>query len=312
MSGIVGCNIACTSKPQQWHKPKSKGKIHDPDFVKNVIVHQAKGQFHTTPDDFVQSRRSSFDPRLYKYRKKKSLSDFNLEKLKTVTGGNSAILLYTPFNDKSNKPSENPIANHHLNMQSIPSIADEILYKSQGISFENFERALSEKIQIDQETIDYIANSTKSQSASSTWASLRHGRITASKVLSCTRNVHHDGSVSNNNKSLLGDILAYRDSYQTYQMKHGLKMERTCINHYTALQKKKHKDFEVTPTGLHICQKYPFIAGSPDSLIKCSCPAESECKAEGQTGCLEVKNPFTNDEISEWAKKPRGSKRLPN
>ncbi|EDO29960.1 predicted protein [Nematostella vectensis] len=54
-----GCNIACTSKRQLWHKPKSKGKIHEPDFLKNLVLHQAKGQFHTTPDGFDKSYKKT-------------------------------------------------------------------------------------------------------------------------------------------------------------------------------------------------------------------------------------------------------------
>ena len=41
-----GCNKACTSKPQIWHKPHKKGKkVTQPDFVKNLVIRKVKGTF---------------------------------------------------------------------------------------------------------------------------------------------------------------------------------------------------------------------------------------------------------------------------
>jgi len=67
---------------------------------------------------------------------------------------------------------------------------------------------------------------------------------------------------------------------------------------------KKRNMLTVTQTGLYICQQYPFIAATPDGIIHCSCPADSQCTAKGKKGCLEVKNPFTSDKIADWAEKP--------
>ena len=68
---------------------------------------------------------------------------------------------------------------------------------------------------------------------------------------------------------------------------------------------KKHVNFQMISTGLHISKEHPFIAASPDGIISCSCPIESpNCNAKGRTGCLEVKNPFTSDKIAVWATKP--------
>ena len=137
-----GCNVACTSKPQQWHKPKSKGKIHEPEFIKNLVVHQAKGQFHTTPNDFGKSNRSSHDPRSYAYRKERTLNDFDLDKLKRITNGNCAVLLYTPLNNGINEmvnlccDNDCNINTEQLNecveVKSIPHITNEILKNKPG------------------------------------------------------------------------------------------------------------------------------------------------------------------------------------
>lgn len=305
-----GCNIACTSKPQQWHKPKSKGKIHEPDFLKNLVLHQAKGQFHTTPNDFEKSYRRNHDPRTFEYRKEKTLADFDLDRLKEITDGNCAILLYTALNhateESTNIQKESAEElNPTVKVRSIPCITAEILKSSPGISLPEFKNTLKQEIKVDEQTIKHVAEETTSQSSSCEWFSLRQGRITASKISQCIKKVHADGSVSQNNNSLLGNLLQYTPPIQTKEMKHGMKMEQTCVNHYTAIQKKRHQHFKVTSTGLHISQQYPFIAASPDGIINCSCPAESPtCSAQGRKGCLEVKNPFTNDKIDIWARKP--------
>lgn len=305
-----GCNVACTSKPQQWHKPRSKGKIHAPEFVKNLVVHQAKGQFHTTPNDFEKSKRSSHDPRCYAYRRDRTLNDFNLERLKQITSGNCGILLYTPLNTGINDNNVNTDTNpeescQSVQVKSISHIATEILNWKPGLSLTEFEEKLEQKIQVNEQLINAVALQTKSQSNSSAWVALRLGRITASKVKQCMKKVRADGSVSNKNNSLLGNILSYTSSIQTREMRHGIKMERTCINHYIAIQKKRHVNLQVTSTGLHISEEHPFIAASPDGIINCSCSTESpNCNAQGRKGCLEVKNPFTSDKIAIWATKP--------
>ena len=42
----AGCNLAVTSKPQQWDKPHKKGhKVHDAEFVRNATIKKVKGLF---------------------------------------------------------------------------------------------------------------------------------------------------------------------------------------------------------------------------------------------------------------------------
>ncbi len=189
-----GCNVACTSKPQQWHKPKSKGKIHEPEFVKNLVVHQAKGQFHTTTKDFGKSNRSSHDPRSCAYRRERSLNDFDLEKLQRITNGNCAVLIYTPLNNgiskldqngdnDCNENAEQPSQN--VKIKSIPQIKTEILKSKPGLSLTEFKKALEQEMHVNEQSIYTVALQTKSQSSSSTWFALRQGRITASKVKQC-------------------------------------------------------------------------------------------------------------------------------
>ena len=311
-----GCNIACTSRPQEWHKPKLRGKkIHQPNFIKNVIIHQAKGEFHTTPADLKKKNRADFDPRAIPYRRVKTLADFDLEKLRNITKGNCATLLYAP-NETEEIGSSNTDLNLTLltgiegpntvnNLRSVPTIAEEILTRSQGISLPEFQEALMESIRIDAQTLDSITIATVNQSASPLWFLLRKGRITASKVHECIHKVQKDGKISAKNNSLVGKILEYADPVQTKEMRHGLKMEKTCIKQYEQFQKRKHTDFKVLFTGLHISHEYPFIAASPDGMIQCSCPVDNTagCCSHGKNGCLEVKHAFTSDTVDMGSKK---------
>lgn len=59
---------------------------------------------------------------------------------------------------------------------------------------------------------------------------------------------------------------------------------QTAIDQYSVLMKARHRGFSILKCGLHIHPEYPFIAATPDSLVKCDCCG---------TGVLEVKCPFT-------------------
>lgn len=92
-----GCNKACTSKPQVWHKPHKKGKrLHEPDFIKNLSIKKVKGMFDSSAKVTMKSNRLNYDPRAFCYQKQKKLSDFKLEKLANITNGNCGVLLYAP------------------------------------------------------------------------------------------------------------------------------------------------------------------------------------------------------------------------
>ena len=74
-----GCivNKACTSKPQMWHKPHTKGKkVNQPDFVKNLTIRKVKGNFDSSPKGPTKVNRLNYDPRAFCFQKKKTLSDF--------------------------------------------------------------------------------------------------------------------------------------------------------------------------------------------------------------------------------------------
>ena len=111
-----GYNVACTSKPQEWHKPhKKRKKIQQPDFVKNIKFKKIKGSFDSTPSDSDTGKnRLNFDPRALCNQGQKPLQVFNLVKLEEITGGNRGVLLFATRPEKNNCPA---LSLHHFSIE---------------------------------------------------------------------------------------------------------------------------------------------------------------------------------------------------
>ena len=290
----AGSNLACTSRPQVWHKPHRKGKkLHEPDFVKNLTVMKMKGSFDSMSRK-QPSKRMQFDPRAIVKQTDKSISDFDLVKLYDVTQGNCGLLLYAPRPDNENYLAYAPDmdeSNVHkeyeitTEVKSVLDIRNAIFRHNPNIPFEEFEPALLNALKLDEDSKTYICNNTVKQAESGLWFSFREGRITASRVLECMNKVDENCNVSSRNSSYIEHVMGYAKYVQTKEMNWGVQMERTSIRQYCAVQKQRHTEFIIEQTGLHVSMNYPFLAGSPDALISCLCCGK---------GVLEVKNPFNS------------------
>jgi len=265
-------------------------KIHEPDFAKNLKIHKVKGTFDSLPQTPLKPNRVGFDPRAIVFRKAKKLEDFNLSRLREITGGNCGVLLYSPMNTRERSVVTVPdidISNVHAEeevitlSESIPSIACNLLPNA----YEVFKDKLVSKVKetCNHESIKHITKETKLQRQSNSWFEHRQGRITASRVLETMRKVNDKNEISAKCKSLVGKIFDYVDIPDTKALRWGRAMEEVSVNQYKTLEKKKHAAFELHTTGLHISESNPWIAGSPDSIINCQCCG---------TGVLEVKNPY--------------------
>ncbi|CAN7999026.1 unnamed protein product, partial [Ixodes hexagonus] len=121
-----------------------------------------------------------------------------------------------------------------------------------------------------------ICGKTLGQSQNPEWVKERTGRLTASSFYKIVHCVKPDGIV----KSILyprkqvslkaGDPRLY-----------GLENEGTAVTMYKARMELYDKDIEVFETGLHVHDSYPFIAASPDRLVRDG----------NEVGLLEVKCP---------------------
>ena len=293
-----GCNVACTSRPQEWHKPHKKGKkIQQPDFVKNIKIKKIKGTFDSSPNDTASNKkRLNFEPRALCHQRQKSLKDFDLLKLAEITDGNCGVLLYAPRQEQDKVLCAQPdmaIINETVeictSVKGLGDIDSEIKASNNNIDLETYSEMLWNEMQLDDEQIKYVANSTKDQHHSALWFHLREGRITSSVMKECMGKVDDRGSVSCRNMSFLGKVLRYTDPIETKEMKWGNSMEARAISQYKQIQNKIHNSLQVTQCGLFICKENPFIAGSPDAAVSCSCCGN---------GVLEVKNPYSARHLS--------------
>ncbi|XP_064473186.1 uncharacterized protein LOC135387904 [Ornithodoros turicata] len=118
-----------------------------------------------------------------------------------------------------------------------------------------------------------IEELTRQQSACKLWKNYRIGLITASISYSVYTRVRtlqtkcgpHDV------RSLLKTIMRTQ-TVQTPAMKRGLQLECTAKKQYLN-QQSNHGDLEIKECGLFILKDYPFIAATPDGLVKCKCCA---------------------------------------
>lgn len=122
-----------------------------------------------------------------------------------------------------------------------------------------------------------VCERTVGQSANPEWHKERVGRLTASnfrRVLHCHK---PDG--------LVKDILypAKKPLKPDDPRMYGLKNEAAAVDGYITLMRLYEKDIEVAETGLHVHEVYPFVAASPDRVVRDG----------NELGLLEVKCPAT-------------------
>ena len=72
-------------------------------------------------------------------------------------------------------------------------------------------------------------------------------------------------------------------------LKYDRAMEDNAANCFFDFMKNKHKNFQMHECGLYLNKGAPYIGGSPDRIVTCSC-----CKP----ACLEVKCPYSINHLS--------------
>ena len=76
--------------------------------------------------------------------------------------------------------------------------------------------------------------------------------------------------------------LLYSKPFESEETKYGKSVEAHAIQKFISKNKRLHKNFNVSESGLVLMEESPFIGASPDSIVDCSC-----CRS----GLLEVKCP---------------------
>ena len=125
----------------------------------------------------------------------------------------------------------------------------------------------------------YVEESTRLQSQSLVWFEQRAGRITSS--------VAHDvlhTRMEAPAKSLIKKICSDTPSkLNVPAINWGRDKESVARDNYLHDMSSRHQDMEVIEAGLSISKASPYLAASPDGIIKCTCHG---------TGVLEIKCPF--------------------
>ena len=136
-----------------------------------------------------------------------------------------------------------------------------------------------------QENITKIEQSTVGQIENLNWHLYRKYVISAPKshdVLTKMRKVQ-GGADSLNMWSLFQKISGLTHvNPDLSALKYGRSMEIHAVKKFEEVFQKQHKDLKLTECGLFLHKAFPFIGGSPDRIVSCSCCENS---------CLEVKCP---------------------
>ena len=131
---------------------------------------------------------------------------------------------------------------------------------------------------------------TREQAKCQDWHVHRMGRVTGSVL-------HRVASLQDNTPRLkiVEMIMQYqRKDLDLPALNWGRDMEETARKAYINAIKQKHRDFTLTPAGLHIKRDNPFLGASPDGLVSCTCCGsgvlELKCPykyRDGLNGCLD-------------------------
>ena len=280
-----GRNASCTSQRQAWGRaPKTGETIHEAEFAKNISIVGVKADVSEQVAETSRMYRSEFDPRTAAYRVHKPVSSFNLDALASITNGNCGLLMYS-------KPKPDP----HRQLSNIDDVKrEETVETSHKVSsvFEAFKSveqgdadSIIQLLHLNQHQQEVLAKETTSQASSSLWAEQRKGRVTASVAGDCVGTVNDDGTLSGH--SQVARVLGYYGSPRSAALNWGKMQEPVAKKQYIAWHRLHHKHIGVSceDTGLWISTECPYVAASPDGIVKCK-----QCG----TGLLEIKNPYTH------------------
>ncbi|XP_044169839.1 uncharacterized protein LOC114950648 [Acropora millepora] len=132
-----------------------------------------------------------------------------------------------------------------------------------------------------------VEERTRGQANSRLWFRMRTGRITASRF----KNACHTDPSCPSHSLIMGICHPEMARFNTEATKWGCQHEQVAKEAYARYQKGKHKNFNMSDSGLFISTDHPYLGASPDGLVSCEC-----CGAGG----YEIKCPFCHkdDEIS--------------
>ena len=269
-------NLSCTAKSCEWLPNRKKVqpmKMKDINFKREDFGTRGKRK-----RALVLSPKKRYDPLVDCNIKLLNLNDVAaaVENIKTD------MILHSAVPKLKVDYLEEMIMNSDEKPDDVPSI-DDIFLISSNIQtfFDNLQMLMTP------DNIMKIEQLTIGQSENLKWHLYRKYVITASKshdVLTKMRKVQ--GVVDHVNMwSLFQKISGFIHVNPNIEaLKYGRSMEVHAVNNFEEVFTNQHKDLKLKECGLFLHKDFPFIGGSPDRLVSCSCCERS---------CLEVKCPIS-------------------
>jgi len=137
-----------------------------------------------------------------------------------------------------------------------------------------------DSLKVSDEQCRVIEQESRGQSINSDWHKARIGRLTSSSFGAIYKRKNKTSPAC-----LVKSLLCYdKKEYDGPSVRWGRSHERAALLTYENFSKKKHEQFNVKNSGLHVNSKYPHLGSSPDGMVSCKCCG---------LGLVEIKCPFT-------------------
>ena len=272
-----GENKACTSRIQSWHQPSTK--LQKTAYLVDIATPKASPSM-VQPAKKLCSRRDQFDPRCSEHQRKRSLGEYNLDRLADISNGKAAALLYASMVRDEQPVSQLP--DIRFPVHEVELTSSKIINVCTVAETINSGKSLA----VTEDDRDWIVTITCKQSESELWYQHREGRITSSNVGKVLKHVNDDDRLVGATHSITATIMGY---YKIDEQRLPKPLQWGRLNEAKALERYRqkqqhHKSLKVSKTGLWVSLHHPFLAASPDSLVDCQC-----CGA----GVVEIKCPWT-------------------
>ncbi|XP_065069462.1 uncharacterized protein LOC135694584 [Rhopilema esculentum] len=268
-------NPSCTSTACQW-LPNTKAvepvKVKDLKLKRDSINKRGKKLV-----ELNSARKRNFNP-IAKSNYKLNLNDVAAA-LKSVCNESDSILFTATPTENSCATSMEPYAFQVDSLETI--IADSTCQ-------ENFLAKVSEYFTV--ENVKAVEELTRGQNQNPSWNIFRRHVITASKAHDVKTRFSTLQKASSSKSEIDLTSIFNKISGKDFvdpdlpALRYGRCMENDAVDCFIQSFKKNHKDVTVTNCGLFLYKELPFIGGSPDRIIECSCCGKA---------CLEVKCPFS-------------------
>ena len=260
-------NPACTSQACSWlpnTKPVEPMKVKDMKFGRSDFGKRGK----KAKPDLNASPRKSFNPNTNGH--KLTLVDVAAA-LRTVCSEDENIIFTAFPKERGTKEVARP---------RLPnSVDDSLLISNDGQMF------LETVYQYKKEDLSIIESETRGQSENSNWFAYRKHVITASKAhsvktkMASLRHKRKDVNLLDLFQTIAGNKTV---NSEIPALQYGRAMEAEAVETFCTLYSQTHRNVTVMECGLYLCESMPYVGGSPDRIVSCSCCGKF---------CLEVKCP---------------------